>query len=74
MTEKKSTVQLIWGTALLLVGILLFFRIPQIMPEIEKMDQFKQWLSFIRFCLYFLVISLVVGGGKKIFNYYSKEK
>jgi hypothetical protein len=72
--DKKSTIQIIWGAALLLVGLGVFFRIPQVMPMIQQIDQYASALPYIRFCLYLLGILLVGGGIKKIWGYYLKEK
>jgi hypothetical protein len=70
--DGKSKIQLIWGTALLIVGIGVFIRIPQVMPEIEKIKQFSSALFFIRFCFYLMGALLIGGGFKKIFRHFSK--
>ncbi len=59
---------MIWGGVLVLAGIGVFFRIPQVMPKIEKMEQFSSAIFFVKFCFYFLAILLVGGGSKKIFE------
>ena len=73
MEKKKSTAQLVWGIALALAGIGMFYRIPQVMPKIEGMAQFSSLTVYIRFCFYFIGIVLIIGGGKKIFDYYPKS-
>ena len=70
--KQKSTFQLIWGILLLIAGIGLFFRIPQIMPEIKKIEHFAPYVVFIYFCFYLIGLLLVVGGGKKVYNYLKK--
>lgn len=70
--KNKLFVQMIWGVVLVLAGIGVFFRIPQVMPRIEKMEQFSSAIFFIRFCFYFLGILLVGGGSKKIYDNYRK--
>lgn len=70
--KNKSIVQLIWGFALVLAGVGVFFRIPQVMPKVEKIEQFKEGIFFIRFCFYLLGILLIGGGVKKIFDHYKK--
>lgn len=70
--QTKTTIQLIWGVALVLMGIGVFFRIPQVMPEIAKIEQFSQAMFFIRFCFYLMGILLIGGGSKKIYHYYDK--
>ena len=72
-SQDKTTVQLIWGIALVLVGIGVFFRIPQVMPRIAKIEQFSQLMFFIRFCFYIMGILLIGGGSKKIYNYYTNN-
>ena len=67
--KKKSKVQLIWGVLLLLAGIGVFFRIPQVMPEIKKIEQFSSYIYFIYFCFYLLAILLIAGGGRKVYTY-----
>lgn len=66
MSEKKSTFQKFWGVALLLAGIGVFFRIPQVMPAIEEIEQFSSIAFFIRFSFYLMGVILIGGGIKKI--------
>lgn len=68
MDSKKSTIQTVWGVALLLAGIGVFIRIPQIMPKIESIEQFSQISSIIRFSFYFMGALLIGGGAKKIYS------
>ena len=74
MADKKNTLQLIWGTLLVLAGIGVFFRIPQLMPKIKKIEQFSwyMFIYFIYFCFYLVGILLIVGGGRKIYNHFKK--
>ena len=37
--QQTNNIQLIWGVALTVVGIGVFLRIPQVMPQLEKMEQ-----------------------------------
>jgi cobalamin biosynthesis protein CobD/CbiB len=69
MQKEKNKLQLIWGGVLLLAGIGVFFRIPQLMPEIKKIEHFVDYIPFIYFCFYLIGILLVVGGGRKIYRY-----
>ena len=52
MPDKKNKLQLIWGVLLLLAGVGVFFRIPQLMPEIKKIEHFAAYIPFIYFCFY----------------------
>jgi len=76
MEDKKNTLQLIWGTLLVLAGIGVFFRIPQLMPKIKKIEQFSSYMFiyFIYFCFYLVGILLIVGGGRKIYNHLKQTK
>ena len=70
--RNKTFVQIIWGVALVFAGLAVFFRIPQVMPRIEKIEQFSSAMVYIRFCFYLLGILLVGGGSKKIYDNYRK--
>ena len=75
MEEKqKSTFQLIWGLLLLLAGVGIFFRIPQIMPEIKKIEHFGPYMFFIYFCFYLIGVLLILGGARKIYDYTKQAK
>jgi hypothetical protein len=70
MTKDKIMLQFIWAIALILAGIGMFFRIPQLMPQIKANPQFADGIGFIYFCLYLLGILLVGGGIKKMAKTY----
>ena len=72
MPENKRTAQLIWGALLLLMGIGVFYRVPQVMPDIEKIEQFASMKMYIRFCFYLVGVLLIGGGLKKIYANYKK--
>jgi len=76
MSDKKPLLQIVWGSALLLAGIGVFYRIPQVMPMIEEFKKNSFELGFKKFCFYLLAVLLVGGGIKKILKYckYYKEK
>jgi len=67
MPDNKKNVQLIWGALLLLMGIGVFYRIPQVMPDIDKIEQFASMTVYIRFCFYLIGVLLIGGGAKKIY-------
>jgi cobalamin biosynthesis protein CobD/CbiB len=71
-TKAKTTVQLIWGVALVLAGIGVFFRIPQVMPQIAKIQHFSGVMFYIRFCFYLMGVLLIGGGAKKIYSNYKE--
>ena len=72
MTKEKLMIHFVWGTALLLAGIGVFFRIPQVMPEIKSIPQFADVIGFIYFCFYLLGALLVGGGIKKLIQTYKR--
>jgi cobalamin biosynthesis protein CobD/CbiB len=69
MEDKKNKFQFIWGVLLVLAGVGVFFRIPQLMPGIKKIEQFASFIYFIYFCFYLLAILLIAGGGRKVYIY-----
>ncbi len=70
MNQKKIITQMIWGIALVLAGIGVIFRIPRILPQILKIEQFASIKGFIYFCFYFMAVMLIGGGVKKIYHNY----
>jgi len=67
--------QLIWGGLLILAGIGVFFRIPEIIRKIQVLDQFSgSGIYFVYFCFYFLGAMLIGGGLKKIIYHIRKIK
>ena len=68
--QQNKNIQLIWGIALTLVGIGVFIRIPQVMPQLAKMEQFADAMWFVRFCFYFMAVILTGGGIKKIIGHF----
>ena len=72
MLENKKPLQMIWGILLFLAGVGVFIRIPQVMPQIEKIELYSSALVFIRLCFYLVGILLIGGGLKKIHFYYKK--
>jgi len=72
MAQSKSFVQIVWGAALILAGVGVLYRIPQVMPRIE--EQFSSSMGFFRFCSYLLAVLLIGGGAKKIYDNRRKLK
>ncbi|GAB6144188.1 hypothetical protein [Desulfocicer niacini] len=69
----KRNIQMIWGAMLVMAGLGVFYRIPQVMPRIQDMEAFVNAVSIIRFCFYFLGVLLVYGGGRKLYENYKKK-
>jgi len=71
MSEKQSSLQLIWGIALALAGVGVFFRIPRVIPPLlGHYDYFAAVKYFVYFVCYLLATVLIIGGGRKIYAYY----
>lgn len=68
--SARSGLQLIWGLALLLAGVGLFIRIPQVMPQLVQLRVFAGATGIVRFCLYLVGVILVGGGLQKIIRYF----
>ncbi|MFH0725275.1 MAG: hypothetical protein V2B19_02785 [Pseudomonadota bacterium] len=75
MDRQKALFHIAWGCILTMFGVAVFFRVPQVMPQIERIESFSSVLGFIRFCFYLLGALLIGGGAKKIIeNYRRLEK
>ncbi|MDJ0818575.1 MAG: hypothetical protein QNJ58_20375 [Desulfobacterales bacterium] len=74
MNKSKIQMQLVWGGLLVLAGIGVFFRIPQVMPKIKEIESFSSAIWFIYICFYLLGILLIIGGGRKLYDNYRKLK
>jgi len=73
MSDEKSNFQIVWGIALVSMGVMVFFRIPQVMPRIEQIETFSSSIGFIKFCFYFMAVMLVAGGGKKLYRQFTEQ-
>jgi len=74
MSDNKSNFQVVWGIALVAMGIMVLFRIPQVMPKIEQIGTFSSSIGFIKFCFYFMAVMLIAGGGKKLHHQFTGQK
>ena len=72
--KNKNYYQLVWGVLLVLAGVGVFFRIPQVMPQIKTIEYFASIIGFIYFCFYLLGFLLILGGAKKLYAQYQKLK
>jgi len=73
MSSDRQRLQFAWGIALVLAGIGVLYRIPQVMPKITRIEQFAAAAGFIYFCFYFMALILIVGGGRKIIAYFKNS-
>jgi hypothetical protein len=72
MRTEKSYIQAVWGVALLLMGIGVFFRIPLILAKLSNTQQYASGHVFLRFCLYFMALMLAGGGIKKLYAFFKQ--
>ena len=70
MDNNRAKIQLIWGLALVLMGVAVIFRIPQVMPRLMQIESLAALKGFLYFCFYFLAAALIYGGGRKLFENY----
>ncbi len=70
--KQVNPAQRIWAVVLILAGLGVFYRIPQVMPSIEQIPRFAAASGFIRFCFYFMGLFLIGGGCKKLYHQYRK--
>jgi len=68
MASAKANFQLLWAIALVLAGLGVFYRIPQVMPRVREIAYFSDVIPFIYFCFYLLGALLVGGGVKKLIS------
>jgi hypothetical protein len=74
MDKNKIYTQIVWGIVLVMAGVGVFFRIPQVMPKIRTIEHFASAIGFVYFCFYLLGFLLILGGARKIFANYKKLK
>ena len=63
---------MVWGWLLILFGVGMFFRIPQVMPRIQEFECFSSGFGsvFAYFSLYLIGILLIGGGAMKIYTHF----
>jgi Ni,Fe-hydrogenase I cytochrome b subunit len=71
-SDRKAPLHIAWGVILVLAGIGVFIRIPQVMPKIEEIEFFSAVIIWVRFCFYLLGVLLIGGGLKKVYENYCK--
>jgi hypothetical protein len=74
MDKNKIHFQIVWGILLVLAGVGVFFRIPQVIPKIKTIEYFASAIGFVYFCFYLLGFLLILGGARKIMANYKKLK
>jgi hypothetical protein len=72
--RSRNNIQLIWGAALILVGISVFFKVPLVVPKLEAMGLSGATIGFFSACLYIIGFILVGGGVRKWFLHFRPEE
>jgi hypothetical protein len=72
--RSKNNIQLIWGAALILVGISVFFRVPMVVPKLTAMGLSGATIGFFSVCLYIIGFVLVGGGVRKWIQHFRPEE
>ena len=72
MDKRKFTFY--YGIALMGVDIAVFFRIPEVVSQVETIEFFKNKIGVITFCFYFLGFLLVLAGGTRVVKNYKKNE
>ncbi len=68
MDKKKF--QFYYGLVLTAVGLGVFYRIPQVMPQIAEIEFFSHKLLAVKITFYILGLFLVVAGVMRIYKNY----
>ena len=66
----KKKINFYYGIVITLVGIAVFYRIPQVMPKIETIEFLSQKLFVVKACFYILGALLILAGSIRIFKNY----
>nr|NJM01335.1 hypothetical protein [Desulfobacula sp.] len=64
----KKNIRFYYGIVLIAVGLGVFYRIPQVMPQIETIEFFKQKLFLVKLSFYILGLFLIVAGSIRIYR------
>jgi hypothetical protein len=68
--DNDNKIQLIWGVALVLMGVGVFFRVPVVIEKLSETLEMNTGFYFFRFSFYLVAVILIGGGVKKIQNYW----
>ena len=62
----KNKLRFIYGIILIAVGLAVFYRIPQVMPQLTGIEFFASNSFIVKIVLYILGIFLILAGGIRI--------
>ncbi|MFH2092113.1 MAG: hypothetical protein ABIJ31_07095 [Pseudomonadota bacterium] len=66
----KKKIRFYYGVVLIVVGLAVFYRIPQVIPQIETIEFFRQKILVVKFCFYTLGVFLIAAGSIRIYKNY----
>jgi len=66
----KKKIDFYYGIVITVVGLAVFYRIPQVMPRVATIEFFEQKLLIVKACFYILGGLLVLAGGIRIYKNY----
>lgn len=66
----KKKINFYYGIVITLVGIAVFFRIPQVMPKIETIEFLARKIVLVKASLYTLGSLLILAGSVRIYKNY----
>ena len=66
----KKKIDFYYGIVITVVGLAVFYRIPQVMPRVSTIEFFEQKLFIVKACFYILGGLLVLAGGIRIYKNY----
>jgi len=66
----KKKIDFYYGIVITVVGLSVFYRIPQVMPRVATLEFFEQKLFIVKACFYILGGLLVLAGGIRIYKNY----
>ncbi|MBT8342395.1 MAG: hypothetical protein HKP58_16275 [Desulfatitalea sp.] len=70
----KNPLQLVYGIALVLVGVGVVVQMHQQLPHLARFESLANSAWYTRFCFYLMSVILVGGGIKKIIGYLKSPK
>jgi len=66
----KKNFRFYYGIILIAVGLGVFYRIPQVILQVETIEFFRQKILLVRFSFYVLGGLLILAGGIRIYKNY----
>ncbi len=78
MTEskpQKNKIQLVWGIALVIVGIAVLVKVWLVMPQLNQLQESSSVLGIMRIAGICIIAFILIGGGlRKIWGYTQDDR